>query len=114
MDELPDVPALRVLEPPTGGLAKLRDRLAGLPSRRRLWWWWLAVPAVAAAVIAVVVLGRAPRVAVVDPTVLRDPSVGVPFYWIASTPGPRRAPRAPGPAEVRIEHAPAVAVVVLR
>jgi len=109
MDELPDVPALRTLEPPAGGLAALRDRLAGRPSRRRLWRW---VPAVAAAAaIAVLVLGRAPRRAdVVTPVVVREPSVGVPFYWVASTPGPRRMPR----ADVRIEDAPAVTTIVLR
>lgn len=110
MDELPDVPALRVLDPPAGGLAVLRERLAGLPSRRRL-WRWLALPAVAAAVVVLVVLARMPRRPVAEPrNVLRDPSVAVPFYWVASTPGPRRAP----PAVVRIEDAPAVAVVVLR
>jgi hypothetical protein len=110
MDELPDVPALRVLEPPAGGLARLRDRLAGPPSRK-LWWW--ALPAIAAAVIVLVMLARQPPDQVVEmPNVLRDPSV--PMYWVASTPGPRRAPPAPPPAEVRIEHAPTVAVIVLR
>jgi len=108
MDELPDVPALRVLEPPAGGLAALRERLAARPSRRRR-WWWLALPAVAAAAIALLLLGRPRHPPVAPVSVLPDPTIDG-LYWVASTPGPRRLP----PAVLRIEDAPAVAMIELR
>ena len=104
-DELPDVPALRVLEPPPGGLETLRERLA-VPRRR---WWLVALPVAAAAAIAVLVLvprHTAPPVPA-PPAVLRDPAVArdVTFYWVASTPG--RTP-APPSRVVSIEYAPVV------
>jgi len=107
-DELPDVPALRVLEPPPGGLETLRERLAPGPRR----WWLVAVPvAAAAAVIALLVLGRAGQAPVPPSPVgaLRDPAVArdVTFYWVASTPG-RPVARTDGPRVVAIENAPAV------
>jgi len=104
-DELPDVPALRVLEPPPGGLETLRERLA-TPRRR---WWLVALPVAAAAAIALLVLvprhPEPPESA--PPTALRDPAVGrdVPFYWVASTPG--RTPPPPSRV-VSIENAPVV------
>jgi len=98
-DDLPDVPALRVLEPPRGGLAVLRERLA-TPRRQR--WWWLAVPALAAAMVLLVVARRPPQPpdapAPVANAVLEH---GV--YWVASTPGPQRMPSAPPPQVVSIE-----------
>jgi hypothetical protein len=87
MTELPDVPALQMLEPPPGGIAILRERLS--PRRR---WFWLAVPALAAAA-ALLLLRREPVVAP-PPSALADPQVGENFYWVASTPGPRDKPRA--------------------
>jgi hypothetical protein len=92
-ERLPDVPALRVLEPPPGGLAVLRERLDRAPRRR----WVLAIPAVAAAAVLAFVLlgGRPPRTASVPvpaaaSTVLRDRSVAgdVQFYWVSSIPAP--------------------------
>ena len=105
MDELPDVPSLRMLEPPAGGLAALRERIAA-PARR---WWWLAVPAVAAAVIVLLVLARTPSSIAEPKTVLCDPRIDG-LCWVASTPGRRHLP----PATVRIEDAPAVTTIVLR
>lgn len=109
MDELPDLPALRVLEPPAGGLEALRDRLA-TRSRRR--WLAIALPAVAlAAIVALWIVVRPrpqPRPTVAEPpTAIRDHDVArdVTFYWVASTPGPR--PREQ-PAIVPIERAPVV------
>jgi hypothetical protein len=104
-DELPDVPALRVLEPPPGGLETLRERLT-TPRRR---WWLVALPVAAAAAIALLVLvprGATPMVPR-PPTALRDPAVArdVTFYWVASMPG--RTP-APPSRVVSIENAPVV------
>lgn len=91
MAELPDVPALRVLEPPPGGLAVLRERL----DERRPRWWLLAVPALVVAAVVLILL-RTREVAPQPPvsTVLPDRSVGERFYWVASTPG---SPAAPAP-----------------
>jgi hypothetical protein len=93
-DELFATPALRVLEPPPGGLDRVRATL----DRRRPRWWLLAIPAVAVAVIvAIVFVGRArgpsraplattqaapvtPLVA--DPTIAANDDVS--FYWVAS------------------------------
>jgi hypothetical protein len=109
MDELPDLPALRVLEPPPGGLEALRDRLTMRPRRR---WLAIALPAVALAALVVIWIAiRArprPQPPVAElPTAIRDHDVarGVTFYWVASTPGPR--PRPPS-AIVPIERAPVV------
>ena len=88
-DDLPDVPALRVLEPPIGGLDMLRTRLDD-PARRR--WWLLAVPAVAvaAAILFVVLRPREADRLAPAPTALAEPAVeGVRFYWVASTPAAR-------------------------
>ncbi len=92
MDELPDVPSLRVLEPPPGGLDALRERLA---SRRRR-WWLIAVPALAVAAAIALLLsthGNAPAPrppAEAPPTAIRDRGVGDTFYWVASTPRSKR------------------------
>lgn len=94
MAELPDVPSLRLLEPPPGGLAVLRERLDA-PKRR---WWLVALPAVALAIVVIVLASRTPRSAApaaAPPTALRDPSVGDTFYWVASTPGGRTTSRRP-------------------
>ncbi len=87
---------LPVLEPPPGGLAKLRERIAN-DDRRRVRWQWLAVPVLAAAAIAVwLVVGRKPAPAplpIAAQTLLPDPAMGgVAFYWVApSAPEPPRA-----------------------
>jgi len=106
MDELPDVPALRVLEPPPGGLERLRERLAR-PHRR---WWLVAVPALAVAVaVLLVFVGRA-RAPLPTPTAAasalpdREVAGDGTFYWVASTPGATHARR---PA-ISIDAAPTV------
>lgn len=125
-DQLPDVPALRVLEPPGGGLAALRDRLGredAAPARR---WWLAAIPLVALAVLALVLVRwpvpsdrveRAPS----SNGALADRELGhgeVAFYWVASTPGGQnagtRAEPPPPPAMtamISIDDAPQVTVV---
>ena len=112
MDELPDVPSLRVLEPPPGGLDALRQRLV---TRRRR-WWLLAVPALAVAA-AIVLLLSASRTAPTarppadaPPTAIRDRAVGDMFYWVASTP---RSQRRPHGNVVSIDEAPAVTAYAL-
>ncbi len=110
MDELPDVPALRVLEPPPGGLDALRVRLAG-PRRR---WWLVAGPALAAAIAMLVILVmRTPRtveptMAAPTPTAINDRTIGNDFYWVTSTPGRQSAPRAASPVYISLDQAPAV------
>ncbi|HEU0031828.1 MAG TPA: hypothetical protein VFQ53_14420 [Kofleriaceae bacterium] len=102
-DELPDVPALRMLEPPPGGLALLRARL-DRPRRR----WLLAVPALAAIALVLLVIARPPPIAqpAPPPSLLRDPAIAsdVDFYWAASTPGRQRA----GSSVVPIDEVPIV------
>jgi hypothetical protein len=121
-DQLPDVPALRVLEPPPGGLAALRGRLDDEARPRR--WWLAAIPLAALAVLALVIVRwpRAQPEIFDEPTpataALADPEIGggdVAFYWVASTPGGQNArTRAPGPepvATISIDDAPRVTVV---
>jgi hypothetical protein len=85
---------LPVLEPPPGGLAKLRERIAN-DERRRVRWQWLAVPVVLAAAIALwLVVAQKPAARPVEAeTLLPDPAMGgVAFYWVApSTPEPVRS-----------------------
>ena len=110
MAELPDVLALRTLEPPPGGLARLRERLASSPRRRR--WWLVAVPAVIAAAVLAIVWFAQPAHRESSPeaapaTALRDREVAGDgtFYWVASTPGRRssRTSRTPPPRVIAID-----------
>ena len=103
MSELPDVDALRVHEPPPGGLARLRARLDGEQRRERR-WWRIAVPALAAlALLAWLAIGReraAPQVAERAPTAIPDPTIStgdVTFYWVASAPASDASAPAPAP-----------------
>ena len=108
MAELPDVPSLRTLEPPPGGLEQLRERLVVTPRRR----WILLVPAVALAALMVWLAlphSQAPRVEAIPETALRDHDMASDgtFYWVASTPGrPVRATASPVVSidEVQIVH----------
>jgi hypothetical protein len=96
--DLPDVPALRVIEPPPGGLARLRAALDAEPRRERRRRWLLAATAAAAAAIVVVLVApprrrEPPVLMVVNPPApvapLADPVIGgegVQFYWVASRP----------------------------
>lgn len=107
-DELPDVPALRVLEPPPDGLLALRARL---DARRRRWWWWLAIPAVAAAVAILLLRARtAPPPVSAPEGALPDREIGATFYWVASAPrGTVRAqPPLPVVTTIAIGDAPQV------
>jgi hypothetical protein len=90
-EELFGTPALQLLEPPPGGLDRVRAAL----DRRRSRWWLLAIPAVAAAVVALVLAKRVvgpnlaapPATAQVAP-LSADPTIAsndlVSFYWVAS------------------------------
>jgi hypothetical protein len=96
--ELPDVPALRVLEPPPGGLTRLRAALDAEPRReaRRRWGLGAAAAAVAVAVVLLVVprdRAAPPPLVVMPPPApvapVPDPVIaanGVQFYWVASRP----------------------------
>ncbi len=107
-DELPDVPALRVIEPPTNGLAHLRAAIAedeaktiGRAARRRRWW---ALTAPVAVVLALVLwLRRDPGVEVELPqevivAPVADPEISPTFYWVASS--PRSTPPAAAPITI--------------
>lgn len=113
-EDLPETPALRVLAPPPGGLARLRARLDHQRPRRR--WWLLAVPvAVAATIVIVWLRPRAPAPMPAAPaTALRDHDIGggaVTFYWVASTPARMRPTAVPVAtvSTVSITDAPQVA-----
>jgi hypothetical protein len=92
MTDIPD-PTLPVLEPPPGGLAKLRARIAD-DDRARARRAWLAVPAFAAVAVAVLWLlwpahpatsFEPPMAEAAAPRTLREPAIGDNFYWIAPT-----------------------------
>lgn len=110
MAELPDVPSLRMLEPPSGGLEALREKLetpAPAPLR-----WWIPIAAVAVtAVIAIIVLSARTRTAPratstsTTPMAIRDRSIGDTFYWVASAPRLERHERN---AVISIDDAPSV------
>jgi len=94
---------LPMLEPPPGGLAKLRARLDG-DDRKRVRWWWLAAPVVAAAIALVLVGRRSPAPMPVaqaqQSQMLADPAMGdTQFYWVAPTEDVS-APRATAPVFV--------------
>ena len=113
MDDLPDLPSLRPIDPPSGGLSRLRARLDDETERTR---WW--IPALLAAAAAAAVWWWWPRATSAPAApmqasngALRDPRVvdreDVAFYWVASTalpppststPAPVRAPTL-GPGE---------------
>jgi hypothetical protein len=108
-DELPDVPALRPLDPPPGGLARLRAALDGEPRRESRVRW--AFAGASLAVIGVVWFALAARrdtgssradlVVVVPrpaPPPVADPTIAAPavsFYWVSSRPAPVDAPAEP-------------------
>ena len=96
-DELPDVPSLRPIDPPPGGLARLRDAIADAGERRSARRRWIYAMAPVAVLLALVLWLRrdpepieAPPVA---PVAMPDPAIAPTFYWVASTPGP--SPSAP-------------------
>jgi hypothetical protein len=92
--DLFDTPALQVLEPPPGGLARVRETIDRPRSRR--WFVAISVTTVAAVVAAIVlVLARSPRrpdqqvssafaPLVADPSIAADARVS--FHWVASQP----------------------------
>jgi hypothetical protein len=95
---------LPILEPPPGGLAKLRERLDADQRRRRF-----AIPAFAIAAVTVAIVvwlaSRRPPSAESVPSVaakpLPDPSVSndVAFYWVSPS---ASAPSTPSPSVVDI------------
>jgi hypothetical protein len=92
-DQLPDVPSLRAIDPPPGGLARLRDAIERdgerRSSRRR---WWYATAPIAVLIALVLWLRRDPdgivEVPVEPPVAMPDPAIAPTFYWVASTPAP--------------------------
>lgn len=113
--DLPDVPALRALDAPPGGLELLRARL-DTEQRRPRRWWLATVPAVIALVVVLVlVLRPAARRQEAEPTraatALSDPTVGgadVAFYWVASSPRGAHERPAQTPQTTSIDDAPHV------
>jgi hypothetical protein len=100
--DLFDTPALQMLEPPPGGLTRVRETIDRPRSRR----WFVAISVAAVVAVVVLVLARrstppeqpvrsafAPLVA--DPSIAADTRVS--FHWVASQPaGPSTdAPRVP-------------------
>ncbi len=87
---------LPVLDPPPGGLERLRARIAD-DDRRRATLRWIPVLALAAAIaIWLAYPRRHAPVPVAASTLLPDPAVGVAFYWVAPTTNviaPRSAPQ---------------------
>jgi hypothetical protein len=80
------VPGLPVIEPPPGGLARLRERIAADDRRRTSLRWIPLVTVVAAVIIVLLVRPRShPTAPVAASTLLPDPAVGVAFYWVAPT-----------------------------
>jgi hypothetical protein len=94
--DLPDVPALRPLDPPPDGAARLRAALDAEDGRDTRWRWAIAAAAVAAFVLVWIALATrpeapAPSLAIAPPkpraVLVSDPSIGsgaVPFYWVSS------------------------------
>jgi hypothetical protein len=77
---------LPVIDPPPGGLARLRARIAADDRRRASLRWIPLVTVVAAVLIALLVRPQPHRSApVAASTLLPDPAVGVAFYWVAPT-----------------------------
>jgi hypothetical protein len=85
---------LPIIEPPPGGLARLRERIAAddrsrsrSRSRSRTALRWIPlVTVVAAVIIVLLVRPRSHSTApVTASTLLPDPAVGVAFYWVAPT-----------------------------
>lgn len=110
-DDLSDLPELRMLEPPPGGLERLRERLGDLASNRRS-RGWLAVPigALAAAIAIWFAIGSSsqpPESPVAVRGALPDPAIAPNFYWVTSRPaGPDVV--VPAPAQISIDEAPGV------
>jgi hypothetical protein len=121
-EELPDVPSLRRLDPPPGGLARLRatlDNAGGggtaadkVEKRPAVWRRWLmvAAPTVALAALAIwFVTKREPTAPTVTepPALLADPQVSPDFYWAAPS---RTEVRATVAAPLASEAAPAALI----
>ncbi len=104
-DELPDVPALRSIDPPANGLAGLRAAIERDDQRRvsRVRWVFAVVPAVA---IVLLVLWLRPADERVPPptphelTPLADPAISPTFYWVSSSPMPPPVASRPGVVHV--------------
>jgi hypothetical protein len=89
MTELP------VIDPPPGGLERLRARIAD-DDRRRVKLRWAPVLAIAVALAVWLLYPRphAPAPMAASP-LLPDPSVGVAFYWVAPTTNAITPPSSP-------------------
>ena len=96
MTELP-VPCLPVIDPPPGGLARLRARIAADDRRRgRAALRWIPLVTVVAAVIVWLARPHSHATApVAASTLLPDPAVGVAFYWVAPTTTSHVSPASP-------------------
>jgi hypothetical protein len=81
--ELP--PELSMIDPPPGGLARLRARIADADRRRASLRWVPLVTVVAAVIVWLARPHSQPIAPVAASTLLPDPAVGVAFYWVAPT-----------------------------
>lgn len=108
--ELPDVPSLRSIDPPPGGLTRLRAAIDADTDKRRSRVRWVFAAAPLAVVIALVLWNRRDREVIELPSArpiapaLADPQISPAFYWVASTPGP--APGDPRPGVLFTDVAP--------
>ncbi len=90
-DQLPDVPSLRAIDPPPGGLAQLRDAIERDGERRSSRRRWLYATAPIAVLLALVFWLRREPERVDQPTAeppvaMPDPAIAPTFYWVASSP----------------------------
>ena len=94
-DELPDVAALRVVEPLPNGLERLRIAIAADGKRTATRRRWILATAPVAVVVLLLWTRRdrePPPIDIAQPVALADPAIAPMFYWVASRPGPAPTP----------------------
>ena len=117
-DELPDVPSLRVVVPPPGGLEHPRVAIAADGERTATRRRWMFAAAPIAAVVLLVLWTRRdsepPAIEVAPPVALADPAIAPTFYWVASRPGPAPAAPQAGVSFVEIDQVQPISRLELR